>query len=375
MTTLILALVSLNSLFRPAYAESTSITGVTYPERVLFDLDSRTTDPPLLVTATVSYSDARPGFFFSVSIFDLDSGNIVKGSGKDSSRRCDLDRAVCSGEITSPSGVEHVAFLIKGFKQTMSLAIIANLYDGSGSLIYNSESDYEFVIRMTSAFVLRVSAPITVPVSVDGVPQPKGNVSLYLVPGVHEISVPDAVQLNNVTRMKFERWSDGVNQTIRSINLSSLTLLTAIYATQYLLAATSAQGNVTGNGWYDVGSNATFSVPIATKPMSGLMGLLGGKWTFKGWYENGEIMTASTSGSMLVLGSHSLVARWAGDYELPSLAFITAASALIIVLVHGNRERRTKNHMTQEFKLTKSKSGKKPRSVHGRRRPRIASDA
>jgi hypothetical protein len=302
----------------------------------MFDLETRTTDPPLWVTATVAYSNAKPGFFLEVSIFDLDSGNLVRGSGSASSGLCDTYYADCSGEVTSPSGVGQFGFLIQGFKATMSLAIIAILYDSSGSLIYNSESDYEFVIRMSSAFVLRISIPTTVAVSVDGVQQHEGNVWLYLAPGPHEISVPDAVQLGNGTRMKFDGWSDGVNDPNRTIYLNQHTNLTATYSTQYLLAATSAQSVVSGSGWYNQGSNATFSVPSATTPMSGLVGLLGGKWKFEGWYENKEKLTSSTNGSMLMWEPHSVTAQWEPDYTIPVIALIVIALIIIVAFKRKN---------------------------------------
>ena len=345
----------------------------------MFDLETRTTDPPLLVTATVSYSGAKPGFILTVSIFDLDSGGLVSGSGMAPSRPCDLQYALCSGGVSSPSGSENVRFLIAGFKQTMSLAIIAIFYDNSGSLVYDSESDYEFVITMASAFVLGIQVPYIVPVSVDGVSQPKGNAWLYLSPGVHSISVPDTVQVDNVTRMKFERWSDGVNETARTIYLNKQTTLAADYVLQYFLAVTDRQGNVTGAGWYNDGSNAIFSVPSTTMPMNGLMGLLGGKWKFEGWYENGEILTASTAGSMLMLRSHSVTSDWEEDYELPAIILIAIGLAVIIALTRRNlwevlrKKAGIKNAMIQTAKRTRSEAVGKPRSVHRQKRKRSMS--
>jgi hypothetical protein len=45
-------------------------------------------------------------------------------------------------------------------------------------------------------------------VTVDGTGQPKGNVPLNLVPDPHMVSVPEIVQLDNVTRLKFQQWTD-----------------------------------------------------------------------------------------------------------------------------------------------------------------------
>jgi len=329
---LLLAAVSFDKSLPEVKAESTDITDVSYPEHALFDLEHRTTEPPLLVKATVSYSDAEPSYFLLVTIFDLESGDAVRGRGSGAPEPCKSSTtyASCLIGIGSSSGIEFVEFSIAGFKPTMSLAIIAVLLDGTGSMIYESESDYEFAITMTSSLVLSIRVPSTVSVSVDGVPQREGNVWLNLIPGFHKISIPDTAQLDNVTRLKFERWSDGVDETNRTIQLGQGTMLAAIYAMQYLFRATSSEGNVTETGWYDEGSNATFSVPSTTMPMNGVVGLLGGEWKFQGWYENGELQTNSINGSIIMRQPHSLIARWEPGYTLPVLVFTIAVLTLII---------------------------------------------
>jgi hypothetical protein len=332
---LLLTAVSLNTALPGARAQSTNITDVTYPAHALFDLEHRTTDPPLLVKATVSYSDAKAGDILSVVMFDLDSGNAARGTGRAAPEPCNSSAgyAICLMAARSPSAFEFVEFLLVGFKPTMSFAIIAVLFNATGSMIYESESDYEFAITMTSSLALNIRVPSIVAVSVDGVPQPEGNILLNLIPGPHKISIPEIAQLDNVTRLKFERWSDGVNATDRTVGLDHGTTLAAIYATQYLLFTTSSEGNVTGTGWFDEGSNAAFSVSSATIPMNGIVGLLGGEWKFRGWYENGELLTTSTDSSIIMRQPHSLSARWEPDYTLPVLLFTIASLTIIVALM------------------------------------------
>jgi hypothetical protein len=330
---LLLAVVSLNTSLPKVKAQSTNITDVSYPARAKFDLQHRTTDPPLLVKATVSYSGANPEDFLSVSIFDLDSGNLARGTGSAAPEPCNSNAgyAICLMGIRSSSGIEFVEFLLVGFKPTMSFAIVALLFNSTGSMIYESESDYEFAIVMTSSLALSIRVPGIVSVSVDGAQQPEGNVRLNLIPGVHRISVPETAQLDNMTRLKFEHWSDGVNETSRAVQLDRGMMLAAIYTMQYLLAARSPQAIVSGAGWYNDESNATFSVPSTTLRMDGMMGLLGGKWRFQGWYENEELLTTSINGSIVMRQPHSLTAKWEPDYTLPALVF-TIAALLILVL-------------------------------------------
>jgi hypothetical protein len=331
---LLLAALSLGMTLPEVKAQMTNIVEVSYPKHALFDLERRTTDPPLLVKSVVSYSEGEPGYSLMTAIFDLDSGDPVKGTVSAVPDPCNTNRsyAACLTRIGSSSGIEYVQFLIAGFKPTMSLALIAVLFDMNGSLIYNSESDYEFAITMTSSLTLDVKVPSVVSVSVDGVSQPNGSVLLNLIPGAHRISVPNIVLFGNSTRLKFEHWSDWNNETDRAIQLGRGTTLAAIYTTQYFLNATSSQVNATGTGWYTEGSNATFSIPSSTLPMKGVMGWLGGKWNFQWWYENGRLLTTLPNGSIVMNQPHFLIAQVEPDYTLPALVLTIGALATIIAL-------------------------------------------
>jgi hypothetical protein len=331
---LLLAATSMGMNLPEVKGQVTNIVEVSYPKHAMFDLERRTTDPPLLVKSVVSYSEAKTGYSLMTAIFDLDSGDAVKGTVSAVPDPCNTKPpyAACLQIIGSSSGTEYVQFLIAGFKPTMSLALIAVLFDSNGSLIYDSESDYEFAITMTSSLALDVKVPSIVSVSVDGVSQPNGSVLLNLIPGAHKISVPDEAVFGNSTRLKFEHWSDGINETDRTIQLGHGTTLAAIYVTQYFLNATSSPENVTGSGWYTEGSNTTFSIPSSTLPMKGVMGWLGGKWSFQGWYENGRLLTTLPKDSIVADKPHSLVAQFQPDYSLPALFFTLAALATIIAL-------------------------------------------
>lgn len=335
---LLVLAVSLIPAIPTVHAQTTNISDVRYPKRATFDLERRTTDPPLLVEVTVSFSDAKAGYFLAVDVFDLENGDVVGGSGSASNGACESVYARCLIGIKAFSGVEYVQFLLAGYKPTMSMAIIAALYDEVKSLIYNSESDYEFTINMTATLSLSVIVPGSVAVTVDEITQPAGNVRLNLVPGTHALSLPGIVRLDNVTRLKFQHWSDGKNETDRSVSLIQGTFLTAIYVTQYWLEVASTHGNSTGSGWYDEGSGASFSVQSTTISMENVLGLLGGEWVFEGWYQRGELISPASTGTVAMLGSHFLTARWAPDLTLPLIFLAVAALALLaIVLVVRRR--------------------------------------
>jgi hypothetical protein len=70
-----------------------------------------------------------------------------------------------------------------------------------------------------------------------------------------------------------------------------------------------------------------------------MMGLLGGKWKFQGWYENGELLTRSINGSIIMRQPHYLIAQWEPDYTLPVLLFTIAALLALVLYVRRKTER------------------------------------
>src|SRR5208282_6743819 len=109
------------------------------------------------------------------------------------------------------------------------------------------------------------------PITLDGVTQ-GSDVSVFeLDPGQHTFSVPETIQRGAGSRLKFENWSDGGTASNRTEFLSGNATFTAIYVIQYELILVSPEANVTGDGWYDAGTSATFSAP-ASAPMRGILG-------------------------------------------------------------------------------------------------------
>ncbi|MGO9645897.1 MAG: hypothetical protein ACLPY5_14270 [Candidatus Bathyarchaeia archaeon] len=171
------------------------------------------------------------------------------------------------------------------------------------------------------SFTLQV--PSQVQVTLDGVLQEPGTVQLALPVGVHYVTVPNLVQVNNRTRLRFVDWTIGV-QTIFgpniTINLHSDYDAEAIYLTQYKLTLAASPYSPESEGWYDRGSNGSFSIALSDLPI-----------TFVGWYdESGNLITTSTSGTILMDAPHTVVPEWRVNY-----AIIATYAALVIAVVFG----------------------------------------
>ena len=119
--------------------------------------------------------------------------------------------------------------------------------------------------------------------------------------------------------------------------------MTATYVTQHKLVLTSTV-NATGEGWYDERSTARFSVP-PTVPIQGVLGVLGGKLQFKGWYENGKLVTSANADTIQMYNSHTLEAEWQADYTIPivilaAIFAVIGATAFVSLRRAGQGKRR-----------------------------------
>jgi len=333
---LFLLFVSLASMLPSAQAQTTSIIDLHYPTSFVAGSLN-----PISVTATVGYRNAGPGYSLLVEISNNGEApaEIIPGIATSSPDRCvnqPILAAYCQVKLNNSTGVEHLEFKIGGILGNpqkggeWNLNMTAALATANNTLVENSGSTVLFTITV-SPMILTLRVPATVAVTVDGVKQPPGPVQLPVLAGAHNLSVPVTTQVDNSTRLKFDSWADGFFVPNRTVKISSSRSYEAVYATQYRLTIAGQVASATGQGWYDAGSIATFSV-ADTEPMSGMIGLLGGKFRFQGWYEGNKLETNSSTDMIVMDKPHTLTVLWRPDYTMPLI--LIAAVPIILVLAY-----------------------------------------
>jgi hypothetical protein len=325
VTSLVLALPNVQ-------AQTTTITNLRHPvHAVAGSLD------PIIVTATVSYHGANPNYTLNVGILDMDRNDTLAPgiaiSGPDHCVNQPVLLAYCVMKLAAASGSESLEFRIGGILTdfvhvpgTWNLNITAALFDLNRNLFQGSISSIPFGITLTP-ITLTIQVPSTVNVTVDNVTMPAGAITIPVIAGQHKISLPEIAPVNEMTRIRFDHWADGVNESSRTISIVTDTSYQALYTTQYRLAIAGDQGMATGAGWYDQGSTASFTVP-AVASATGILGTLGAKLNFQGWYENGTLITTETSGSIAMDQPHTITAVWQVDYTMPLIVI-----GIVIVVV------------------------------------------
>jgi hypothetical protein len=179
---------------------------------------------------------------------------------------------------------------------------------------------------VTKEVELAVVAPDQL--AIDGTSHWRSGVLNGLTGVPHELSVPDLVRFDNETRLGFLQWTDGSTAAHRTVTLTNDAKFEATYVTQYLLRLTDPfWENGTRTGWHDKDSVVQLQ-PLPTQPMSGLLGILGCKWIFQGWYENGGLQA-----SVSMDRPHVLTARYQANYRSLAIILITASIASLVILI------------------------------------------
>lgn len=382
---LILVLIALSLAFHllPVRAQSTSISDLSYPLATAQDsLD------PITITATVIYTDAGPGYTLAVGILDMNASPriVVPGIATSSPDACvnqPVLSAMCISKPTGSSGAERVEFRIGGILggnfavEDWNLNMTAALYDANNRLVASSASSVPFRISV-SPMTLSVIVPTKAAVWVDGVQQQEGPVQVHVRAGTHNVTVPSIVDLDQGTRLRFDRWRDGLIEPNRTVTMDLSSTIEAIYVTQYRLTIVGQAASTMGEGWYDTGYVATFST-AETEQMSGFLGVLGGRQTFQGWYENDTLVSNSTVGNIIMNGPHTIRLVSQGDYTMPTVIVVVSlavafASGYVAVRRRSARlmaeGTRIFNPTTESQETTSSRKPKQRQLRHRRRRSR-----
>ena len=139
--------------------------------------------------------------------------------------------------------------------------------------------------------------------------------------------VPSSISGGESARYVFQQWTiDSAPASGTSVEITMNTPHTVIahYKTQYLLTVSSDYGIVQGQGWYDAGSPATFSVTTEVDTSYGVRQVFE-KWT-------GDMQSTSASTTITMDSPHTVTAVWRSD---STILYATIALAICAAFVLG----------------------------------------
>jgi len=316
-----------------------------------------------VIELSVSYSGGRN---LIIGIIDVSTEDYVKGVGSAllPTRNCKDPSTACMRVVTSTdSGTITVSFEVVApmLAGDWKLKAIASIADDNYNSIQSSKSESPLpTIRVYDKANLIILLPPLISVQVDGVEQEPGNIALNLSPHKHSILVPQILPMNDTTRFRFIGWGDSdckgrrscrdsctspSNSPNRTVDTSALPpgetswWLWARYVIQYKVTVTSPLSYevivgsspfslVPKEDWYDESTVLFLSVPASPQSMNNILGALGAKWIFDGWYTNVRYLANSSTVPFFVRTPIAVEARWRPDYTTP----IRIAQPILIVL-------------------------------------------
>jgi len=127
------------------------------------------------------------------------------------------------------------------------------------------------------------------------------------------IMVDTAQEVSSSVRYKFNMWKggplrDSPSDPINAVFMDMPKLVQAEWVTQYYVEVQSPFSNTTGEGWYDSGSEATFSVSTPFEAGEGI------RYVFSGW--SGDYSGTKSTATVTVGGPTRIVAEWRKQYLL-----------------------------------------------------------
>jgi len=252
-------------------------------------------DKYFTVTIIVEYSER---FLADVGIWDLRAGEIADSLTLISSFT-GPGRANFSFELTAPS-TEGEWYLLA----------MTRVWWQDGWFQDPNGGSMPFTITISNEFILTLSSQRDTRVMLDGSEyQVHGSTSLSLrvQGGTHSLEASRIVQASPGKRFVFVGWSDRVNSNSRSILITNDTSIEALYRTDYYLSVRSEMGEVSGEGWYEEGSCASFGVTPA-HDVTSWSGLVTEEYRFSIW--SGNSGSTDEVASIVMDGPKSVRAEW-----------------------------------------------------------------
>jgi uncharacterized repeat protein (TIGR02543 family) len=170
------------------------------------------------------------------------------------------------------------------------------------------------------------------------------------------------------SRLVFAGWLGATTSSSNTVTLvmDGPKTLTATWKRQYYLTVETKHGAASGEGWYDEGSIAEFSVPSEI-PMESPLDSLGGKYVFNGW--SGDSTATTNKANILMDSPHVVTASWTGDYSTVVALFVAlTVIATTVGVLAGFTIRKQRSRVGAMLRKTQTEAEQKLPAPKARRK-------
>ncbi len=170
------------------------------------------------------------------------------------------------------------------------------------------DDGYSGDLPLIAKFIFTVDTKLptgTTILTLDGVDYKSTFAPLFWISGgSHTMTVPQNVAVDAGTRYTFTGWNDEETSNTRVVSSG---FFTASYHKEYYLTISSAYGSPTGDGWYQAGTVADFSVLSTVVAADS-------KHYFTGW--SGDYTGTAANGSIEMNAPKAVTAGWRSEFLL-----------------------------------------------------------
>jgi hypothetical protein len=313
---------------------------VGHPSQYLIDPSLMTDGGSTLSTFWIPNSDAKGGGLAEV-LFDVSKETVdirgaqlaawkVSHTGDTLGDWSNADGVYSKGQATITFLYDPLYGIVVGASfpwNTSGLGV-----DGKSKWTENGEETWKLVdtnLVFTVPMTLKVEPTTGVAISVDGAKYTADQLQVFnwVIGTTHTLQVDPKISGASGVRYLFVKWSDGSTDTSCTLTATQAVALSATFKTQYQLTVVSDLGNPQGSGWYDSGTQATFSV-TSPQPGTDLFGTIGGKQVFQAW--TGDSSSSSPTDSITMSGPKTVRALWTTDN---SQAYMVLAGIIIVIVL------------------------------------------
>jgi hypothetical protein len=230
---------------------------------------------------------------------------------------------------------------------TSSFALIAGFTSWSNYAWFTSSENVTYPPELDVYFreptlTLTTSFP-HLPIIIDGSTiqtDNNGTLRMQLPWGLHNVTSPEIIPVQDGVRESFVGWSDNVSSATRKVNIGNNMTLHANYEQQYRLNVSSPYATAYGSGWYFANEPANISVQPTWVFSGGILGLLGVRQVFDHW--TGACTSSQPDCTIPMIGPKETTAVWREDYTIP-----IAVSAIVAIIASILWLRRKKSKRTR----------------------------
>jgi len=274
---------------------------------------------------------------FSNNIYEVNANNMTLG--KQQFKNLDGYLIFGKNNFTYVINSNNLIIFDKNLNKIYNKSILLEdpvqfLYDIKSNRIYVLHGPNSSMTEIKILDLFKISVR-TEPLNVSVIP---GNEWYELGTLITTGTAPTVINGEFGTRYIFSGWI--LNGTSQSENPISITVnatyeAVAKYKTQHYLTVRSDYGNPQGEGWYDEGSTATFSI---TSPVGGI----GAQQIFINWSVDSEETT--TTATVLMDTSKTVYAKWRTDYTqiyVIGTGIVVTLVVITVILTYLRKNRQT----------------------------------